>query len=154
RTSKVFFAKPGETGMTPVLDSFHNGMRFRPMGSDTASEHYLFFTFNSNSSLPGGELWSVPIDNPAAAVQLSVREDETQIGFDNEVLDAEESRVLFTSRELVDNPCCQPSMYTIWSAPLDGSTLPTVLGKLPRGRNPGTIRPVAESPWVYVFGAD
>lgn len=149
-SSKVFFATPGVTGLTPVLDDLHSGIRFLSGGSDTASEYHLIETLNVNSSLPGTRMWSVQISDPNNAFQLAVRPDQTQIGFDNGQLDAAGSRFLYSSREIEDNPSGQPSVFTIWSEALDGSTGPKVLAKLPGGREPFDITPVDCSPWIYV----
>lgn len=149
-SSKVFFATPGVTGLTPVLDTLHSGIRFLPRGSDASGDYFLFETLNVNSSLPGASLWSVPVANPAAAVQLALHEDNTQIGVNTDTLDAPGSRMLYTSREFEDNGSGQPDVYTLWSEPLDGSSGPAVLAKLPADREPFEITTTAGSPWIFV----
>jgi hypothetical protein len=149
RTSEVFFATPGVTGMTPILDFLPGDPRHLPLGSDSASDYFAFFTHDLVS-----DLWSVPVANPAAAVQLNLRSDETFIAFDDEVLDPHVSRMLFTSAESEDGGIGQKQAYSVWEAPLDGSTPARILGKLSRGQEPIGVIPTAGSPWVYVVATE
>ena len=53
-TTKVFFATPGTTGLTPVLSSLPSNTRFIPIGSDASGSHFAFY-----AKTGGSTLWSV-----------------------------------------------------------------------------------------------
>jgi hypothetical protein len=146
---KLFVARTGVTGLTPVLESPASNVIYSIYGSDQAG-NYFVVNRDFSGTLGDGILYSVPVANPALTKPLTVREDNTSIGHDGTLVDVAGDRVLYTSRLTEFNPIGQPSVTSLVSVPIDGSAFPASIGNLPANKVATSIYPFAGGAWDYV----
>ncbi|MEO0529748.1 MAG: hypothetical protein AAF266_04130 [Planctomycetota bacterium] len=153
-TAELWLATLNQPGLTQVLTDNQPDTRYLPIGSDEAGEYFLTDSFRSNLFGSPGALYSIPLDNPAAATRLDVDAEGISIVYEQVELDAAGSRVLFTSRLPGSQQPGFISTYRLMEAPLDGSSLPSVITELPPSREPSRLQLIPDSPWKYVLTLD